>query len=255
MGTWGAGLEQDDTFGDVMQTFEAHLRGGGTVPEATGRVKAAFPPDDRDEAPLVRLALAMAQWTYGALDPALLEEVRRDVLGEAGLERWREAGVTELRRRKALLRRTLEKLSATNPRPKRPARPRSRAPLFAAGDCLAVKLADGRYAAALVLAADASNPEYGRNLIGVLDYLDTAPPAPDVFARRRWLRLTHHKFDGRLDVAWYLPVRFRPEAARFTEVGRVPILRSDPTDSPRYCGWDLLGQQAVYQKAWENGAP
>jgi hypothetical protein len=41
---------------------------------------------------------------------------------------------------------------------------------------LSIRLSNGQYAAALVLAADHSNVEYGVNLIGVLDYLSLEKP-------------------------------------------------------------------------------
>ena len=48
---------------------------------------------------------------------------------------------------------------------------RSSSTKFQPGDCLSILMSNGQYAAALVLVADHSNVEYGKNLIGVLDYL------------------------------------------------------------------------------------
>jgi hypothetical protein len=43
----------------------------------------------------------------------------------------------------------------------------------------------GQYGAALVLATDHSNVEYGKDLVGVLDYLSTSKPTLDVVEGRK----------------------------------------------------------------------
>ena len=79
-------------------------------------------------------------------------------------------------------------------------------PKFRPGDCLSIRLGNGQYAAAVVLAADHSNVEYGKNLIGVLDYLSADKPTMDVFRKRKWLVRTHHNWNGQMDLAWYQPL-------------------------------------------------
>ena len=69
-------------------------------------------------------------------------------------------------------------------------------------------MSNGQYAAALVLVADHSNVEYGKNLIGVLDYLSPEKPTIEVFRERKWLVLTHHSWNNKTDIAWYQPVGF-----------------------------------------------
>lgn len=252
MGTWGIGITQDDEVADVIDMFETHLKNGASVPEASARVAAEFHPDDPDAASLQRFGLAYAQWKYGALDPVLLAAVRSDIQNDVGLDRWREGAASDLNRRKAVLRRFLEQLESPNPRPKRFPRLVVRAPKYRPGDCLAVKLSNGQFGAALVLAADQTNPEYGRNLIASLEYMSTTPPGLHVFQKRDWLRLTHHNWRGQLDLAWYPPGRYRSEAPRFQVVGSILITSADPKDSNRYSGWLNLGNQVVLEMQWRN---
>jgi hypothetical protein len=58
--------------------------------------------------------------------------------------------------------------------------PLIRPPIFSTGDCLSIKLSARRYGAALVLATDHRDinyGKYGRNLICTLDYLNNKPPS------------------------------------------------------------------------------
>jgi hypothetical protein len=117
---------------------------------------------------------------------------------------------------------------------------------------LSIRLESGQYAAALVLAADHSNLEYGKNLIVVLDYLAPERPTIPVFGDRKWLIRTHHSWNHAIDLAWYLPVGFRSAKNCIEIAGKIEILDSDPKDSNSYCGWAGIGEQVVYQREWDE---
>lgn len=116
---------------------------------------------------------------------------------------------------------------------------------------MSVRLANGQYAAALVLAADHSDVEYGKNLIGVLDYLSPEKPTIEVFRTRKWLVLTHHSWKNDMELAWYQDAGFRATKERLEIVGQVKILDSDPEDSNSYCGWSSIGEQVIFQREWD----
>ena len=97
-------------------------------------------------------------------------------------------------------------------RTKKPPKTVVRPPKFKPGDCLSIHLPDGRYAAALVLAANHSHAEHGLDLIAVLDFLSPDKPAIDVFRGRKTL-----------DVAWYHYMGFRAVKDRLEIVGEVEI--------------------------------
>jgi hypothetical protein len=255
MGSWGPGIRQDDLVRDVIESFKEQLKDGAPIGEATEKVEREYAEtlDDEDEAPLVRLALADAQWTYGALDPQLYARVRADVEAGAGLGRWQEASAEDFEKRRLALAKFLEKTAQPNPRPAKLPRRVVRPPRFEAGDCLAVALSNGQYGAALVLATDPSEIEYGKNLIAVLDYMAAERPPIKVFTKRRWLEMTHHEWGGELDISWYLAVGFQGEKERFERVGKIRLRRRDPKDALSYTSWDELGEQVVRQRAWDRG--
>lgn len=252
MGVWGHGIRQDDFVCDVIGVFEDLLKAGSSVSDASKVVKSKFAASvaDPDDGPLLWIALADAQWTYGGLEPQVLRRVQEDFESERGLNRWKDDERT-LSRRRVAIQKFISKIAEPNPRPRKPPKVVIRAPKFQPGDCLSIRLGTDQFAAVVVLAADHSEPEYGKNLIGVLDYLSTTKPTMDVFRMRKWLVRTHHGWRGQLDLAWYLPGGFRAVKDRIEIVGRVEILDSDPKDSKNHRCWHGIGEQVVYQREWD----
>ena len=255
MSSWGTGIKQDDLVRDVIACFNERLKDGDTLEEATRAVLGQYSEvlEDQDEGPRVWIAIAEAQWTYGELAKGILDRVKHDFEHGVGLDLWKEASEESLRERRQEIKHFIEKISVPNPKPKKRPKRVSRAPRFAAGDCLAIKLANGQYGAGLVLAADHSDPEYGKNLIAVLDYMSRDRPSPKVFKKRRWLKLTHHQWKGKLDLSWYLPVHFTKEKDRFEIVGHIKIRLTDPKQSSQYASWQSLGSGVVLQREWDAG--
>ena len=264
MGTWGYAVTSDDTVRDVLDTFRHYLKHGATEAEATNWTLHSFADleGDPDEETLLWLGLAEAQWAYGAVDPAVLDRVRDDVASGAGLERWEESPADLAKRRRALAA-FVAKVERPNPRPRKRPRLVVRPPEFEPGACLAVRGRDGLYRAAVVVAADHSNPEYGMNLIATLDYRSADAPGPEVFEQRRWVtrerEVTPYLREVRglsaqettveeVDAAWYQArLGFRAERERFEVVGQTVLRPGDPSDPSKYAfphtSWKNLGRE------------
>lgn len=246
MGAWGYGIRQDDFVLDVVGVFEDLLKSGQSVADATKGVKAKFAAaiEDADDGPLFWIALADVQWSYGELEPHVFKRVREDFESGRSLDPWRE-DQRGLSRRRVALEKFIGKIAAPNPRPKRPPRIVVRAPKFRPGDCLSVRLSNGQYAAALVLAADHSAVEYGKNLVGILDFLSSEKPTIDVFRNRKWRVLTHGGSNGKPAISWYHPIGFRAARDRLEVIDRIEILESDCKDSNVYRRWSGIGEEAM----------
>lgn len=253
MGSWGTGIEDDDLVADVLGVFDDRLKSGDSVSLATENVLAQFSESlkDSDEEPIVWIAIAKAQWAYGELAPLVLDRVRAFITAGMGLDRWKEAGDSELQKRKLKLNRFLEKIEQDNPKPKRRPKLIIRKPIFQPGTCLAIKLSNNEYGAAIVLAADHSRPEYGKNLIATLDYLSQDPPDLSFFENRKWLKLSHHKWDGSYDINWYHTLGFRKVRSRILVVGKIPLRLMDPRQAKTYSGWQNFGEQMILQREWD----
>ena len=238
MGAWGYGIRDDDFVRDVIGEFEDQLKAGNSVAEATQAIKSRYGgvSEDSVDGPLYWIALADMQWTYGGLEPSVLERVKDDLASGRSLLAWEE-DKRGLARRRAALEKFLGKIGVENPRPKKPPKTIVRAPKFRAGDCLSIQLTDGRYAAAIVLVADHSTAEYGSNLVAVLDYRSAIKPTMDVFRERKLPAAS------RAEVAWYMPIGFRSVKNRLEVIGQVEILESDPKDSNFYFRWSSIGER------------
>ena len=249
MGAWGYGIRQDDFVCDIIGEFEDLLKAGKSLREVTEAVSSKFAPamKDADDGPLLSIALADVQWTYGQLDPQILNCVKEDLESGRSLAAWAEEQ-RGLARRRAALEKFISKIGQPNRRPKKLPKTIIRAPKFRPGDCLSIRLSNGQYAAALVLAADHSSVEYGTNLVGVLDYLSPEKPTIEVFRKRKWLVLRHHGENNTMDIAWYYPMGFRSVKNRLEIVGRVEILSSDPKDSNTYLRWTGIGERAIHPR-------
>ena len=186
MGTWGAGVLEDDFARDV---YDAYLQtvGGGLAPvAAVAAVRARFARElsDPEEEAVAWLALARAQREVGSVDPALVARVKAIVGQGLGLERWREAGAAPLRQRKAALARFLRDLA----KPARPARPKVAAPAavpFDVGDCLVFDCADGRVGGAVVTRRKVS-PSTTSHILTAATVPAGEDPAPPHFTPPRW---------------------------------------------------------------------
>jgi len=80
MGAWGHGIRQNDVVCDVIGAFEDNLKQGKSIVDASKTVRKQFAEaiKDSDDGPLVWIGLADAQWTYGQLDPGVLQHVKDD---------------------------------------------------------------------------------------------------------------------------------------------------------------------------------
>ncbi|OAI18211.1 hypothetical protein A1359_05170 [Methylomonas lenta] len=244
MGAWGVGILQDDTVSDVVGFVKDRIKAGESVTIATDSALSHFSEleNDEDDAPLLWLALAHVQWTYGSLEDRILERIRKDLQLGNGLGRWGEDSKA-LAKRKEALNKFFAKIAVPKSKPSALPRLVVRKAPFKAGDCLSVLLDDGRFTAALVLKADNTNPEYGKNLIASLDYLETEPPSLAFFELRRWLIKTHGNWNNEQDISWYQTVRFKEASKRISIVGSIDVRPSDPHDSRFYSGWISLGAQ------------
>lgn len=256
MGAWGYGVRQDDLVCDVVADFEDALKKGKCTREATRAVREQFQEvlsESCDQAALVWVGLADAQWTYGHFDPAVLKRVKEDLASGASLAMWDDEPSGDRSRRRKVLEQFIAKIEVPNPRPKKAPKVVIRPPKFRPGDCLTYPLSNGQYGAALILAVDHSEPEYGKDLVAVLDYMSPKKPTLEVFRGRKWLCQTHHEWRGQPAITWHWPFGFRTMKNRIETVGTIEIVDTDPNPGSchSYQGWKNLGEEVVWQKEWD----
>jgi len=250
MGVWDTGILDDDDAADVSQ-FYLELYDHGQRHQAirfAAEKRFHDSLNDEDDGPVITLALAYSQWECGYRDPEMITKIAHIVHSGINLERWEENANYQARAN--ALEVFLEQLEAGNPKPRKRNRfPKPRA-IFRAGECLAIRLSDGEYGAAFVL-AEAYNRTGGLNLVGLLAYKGIHKPCQEVFEKRDWLLLNHHKFENEPYIHWCYPEDF-PKDGIYESVGHSGIRDTDPIDSKSGGGWSF-GYQLERQLAWDAG--
>jgi len=249
MGTWGAGISQNDTVSDIVDFVSDQLKIGDSLASATAKARLQFSEiiNDIEEGPLFWIGLAQAQWKYGEVEPEVLDKVRADFESKRSLSAWEEDSKL-LAKRKEVLSKFIAKIETKNTKLSSIPKVIIRKAHFKKGDCLSILLPDGRYAAAIVLAEDNSNPEYGKNLVGTLDYLELTPPTLEVFKKKKWLVKTFGNFKNKKEICWYPAIARKKEEAHLSLVGNINLGWFYPKESPSFTAWANLGKAAIYQR-------
>lgn len=197
MGTWGAGILDDDLAKDVYDAYRDARRAGEAAAQVVPSLARRFAPDgSEDDVELVFwLAVARAQLDAAELDQTVAQRVTTLVRDGRGLEPWREAGAAELRQRRAVLTRFVKSLhtpAKPGVRPRvshQPARAAKdpdadRAP-FAVGDCLAIARSDGRFAAAVVTRLNQTKTTRS-HILSLLQWDHESAPDAAAFRNPAW---------------------------------------------------------------------
>ncbi len=180
MGAWGTAIFSDDTAADVRDDYR-DLLGDGLEPAAATdalleRMKETVA--DSDEGPVFWLALALTQHKLGRLEERVQREALRVIDDGLGLDRWREAGPAELRRRQAALAKTRQILASPQPPPKK-VRPRFRDRCeWTGGEFVGYQLTSGGWIVLHVVGT--FTHQNGEGVVcQILDWRGDALPAPE----------------------------------------------------------------------------
>lgn len=105
MGTWGAGIFEDDVALDVRDAMDDRLAAGLGLPEATEQTLADFAEElaDSDDRPVIWLALAAIQLENGSLAASVRRHALEVIDRGDGLERWQDAGEQALSQRRHIV--------------------------------------------------------------------------------------------------------------------------------------------------------
>jgi hypothetical protein len=104
MGTWGAGIFENDVALDIRDDFEQDVADGLNVYEATRKALEEWGEalDDMDNGPVIYLALAALQVECGEVYRSIREKALEIINSGQELERWRENPDLQPERRKVL---------------------------------------------------------------------------------------------------------------------------------------------------------
>jgi len=250
MGTWSTAIKGNDAFADVYDEF-FDFYNKGELPEAISKkiVESNWEIlEIEEEKHNLWFALALAQWETKSLDPRVLFTVEEIITSEADLKIWRELGANEqdIKKRKAVLDKFLEKLKSDRPKAKPRKRIKLKTPIFSAGDCLVFKMENGNYGGAIVLAAD-TKPETGCNLVATTRLNQKTKPLPADFENAEILVCNWGQWQDKVDVNWYFPDLYSKKFSDIYElVGKISV-------DLEYESSNYDGKGYLFKPSWTAG--
>jgi hypothetical protein len=206
MGNWGTAIKSNDTYADIYGEFFDLYNDGLEVEAISKKLIAANQEtiNDPDDANNFWFALAKAQWECKQLDSELLDRVKQIIETGADLDVWRQLDADEkdIAKRKVVLDKFLAELISYRPKPKSRKKKIIRQPVFAKGDCLTFKLANGNYGGAVVLEA-VYETELGSNLIANTRLNQATEPTAKDFENAEVLVLSFANWKDKADIIWF----------------------------------------------------
>lgn len=264
MGAWGTAISSNDTYADAYAEFFDLYDEGLSVSEISIKLISSFSETvgDPDDANNFWFALAKAQWECKELDPELLTRIEGIVESGSDIAAWKRLDATDadLKKRAAALAKFLAKLRSEKPKARNRKKRIIRQPVFDKGECLAFKLANGNYGAAVVLEAVA-RVGFGMNLVATTRInLPDLPTAADILNAEVLIK-NFAAWKGKAEIGWRYDFGFKKEGHLFQTVGTIPIEKAfSPEDHSQgffFSGnWSSTIEAVDYQlEAEESGHP
>ena len=226
MGTWGTGLSSNDTFADIYGQFIEQYNEGQDVKEITNQLLSANKDllSNQSDSNNFWFAVAKAQWECKSLDKEIFNRVKDIVESKNDLDVWRELGADEkdIRKREGVLQKFLGQLSIDKEKPKARKKKRITRPVFEKGTCLAFKLLNGNFGAAIVLEAVYDTP-YGFNLVAVTDLNAKEKPTTQEIINAHVLSLNYASWDNKEQISWFIPNQFKKDSDKFEVIDRIQV--------------------------------
>jgi hypothetical protein len=226
MGTWGTGISSNDTYADIYDDFFELYDDGLSVDEITKRLIASNQEtiNEPESSNDFWFALAKAQWECKQLDTDVFKKVQTIIVTGSDLEVWRRQDADEktIAKRKTVLEKFLAQLQTERPKAKSRKKKVIRQPVFAKGDCLIFKLANGNFGGAVILEA-IKDTEYGYNLIATTRINQPNKPTAKDFENAEVLIMTYDDWNEKPCVQWYLPVRHKKSSHLIETVDTIKV--------------------------------
>lgn len=273
MGAWGPGISSNETFEDITYEFFELYNDGLTPEQVTNKLIADNQKilDDEEDRNNFWFALALAQWECKALDPELFTRVRTIIETGQDIEIWKELGASnpDLSKRQKVLEGFLQKLSADKKAPRKRKKKILRNSVFQAGDCLAYRMDNGNFGAALVL-TDERDTEVGANCMAITAIdSPTKPSIEEILSSDIYIKHENEtRFENnRLVDSWvdkpqigcFSAINYKRDPVEIYLVGQVKLSKLYTNDSFVFRGfsWSHLQSMIPFKSEYIkiNGSP
>jgi hypothetical protein len=251
MGTWGPAIKSNDTSSDIYADFFDLYNEGQEPTEISKKLIRDNKDliDNPDDSNNFWFVLALALWETKSLDADIYQRVKGIIERGQDLKVWRELGAEEpeIKKRKIVLDKFLEKISSEKPKAKARKKKKIKDPIFEKGTCLTFKLENGNYGGAVVLSAD-NQTSYGYNLIVSTRLNQVNRPTKKEFEKSKVLVVSFGNLKNEPKATWYLPDRFKKEYSDLFEiVDKIRVDKDYIMDGPELNASFSAGWQHVIE--------
>ena len=227
MGTWGTAIKENDAFADIYSEFFDQYNDGGLPDGISKKIIETHWEilEIEREKNSLWFALGLAQWETKSLDVKILTKIEDIITSGEELAIWLELDASEndIKKRRVALEKFLQKLKSDRPKAKPRKRTKLKVPIFATGDCLCFKMANGNYGGAVVLATD-FNPETAYNLVATTRINQIAKPSLNDYETSELLVCNFGSWEDKAEVTWYMPdLYFKEYSDLYEVIGRISI--------------------------------
>ena len=268
MGAWGTAIKDNDTFADIYDEF-FDLYDKGEIPQDISKKLIAENQElinDSEDNSNFWFALALAQWETKTLDNKIFLIVEDIIISGKDLQSWRDLDASEddIKKRKIILDKFLEKIKTEKPKAKSRKKPKNIKPIFVTGDCISFKLKNGNYGGAIVLATD-PDTELSLNLIASTNINKSAKPTVSDFENADALMCTFGNWKNEPKITWYFPPLPKNITLDFEVIGTMSVdIEYDRNNTsgdaypfkPSYSGgWQFMIESIDKQFEYEMNNP
>lgn len=272
MGTWGTGINSNDTSSDIYADFFELYNEGISVKDISEKLigKNKETIDNPDDANNFWFTLALCQWECKELENQLLEKVKNIIESKNDLIIWKEldASDSDINKREKELQKFLIKLQIERKAPKKVKPKKLINSMFTKGDCLIYKMENDNWGGAFVL-TDEQNTEVGGNFIAITSINQTEKPIIEDFKKSE-VHIQRRKdisfVNGKLEEKWkdvpqiaiFMAVLFKKEKIDIEVIGNLKLYKQyKKENSFMGLGWNqllkILPGKEEYEKL--NGNP
>ena len=227
MGTWGTNIKENDTSGDIYDSY-FDLYNSGQNPVA---ISAKLISDNKelidniDDCNNFWFALALAQWETKSLDSDVFEKVKAVIESGSDLKIWKDldADDNDIESRKVDLQNFLTKIQTEKAKSRVKAKEKNIIPIFSIGDCLTFIHENGNYGGVIIL-GEINDNETGFNLLAGTRINQPIKPTVKDFENAEILIRNYANWKEDPIIVWTYPDSFKKMFSNFFElIGKVKV--------------------------------
>ncbi|MBS1759124.1 MAG: hypothetical protein JST23_03290 [Bacteroidetes bacterium] len=264
MGTWGTNIKENDTSGDIYDSFFELYNAGQNPVDISAKLIADNTEliDNPDDCNNFWFALALAQWETKSLDPDIYGKIKEIIESGNDLQIWKDldADDKDIESRKVDLQNFLKKLQTD----KAKAKPRAKEkvknvkPIFSIGDCLAFIHENGNYGGVIIL-GEINDNETGFNLVAGTRINQPSKPTLKDFENAEILIRNYANWKDNPIIVWTYPDSFKETFSNFFElIGKIKVDKEYNTERNKFgyvADWGITKLAANLQFEHEKNNP